>query len=81
METTEETQSNLSANEKLSIDLFNTFLEDTVKFRTKGTASAAARARKSASLLAKLLKELRKELQDAKVAKAAAKKAAATPAV
>ena len=76
METTE-TQSNLSANEKLSIDLFNTYLEDTVKFRNKGTASAAARARKSASQLAKLIKVLRKELQDAKVQNASAKKAAA----
>lgn len=72
--------SKLSPNETLSIELFSTYIEDTVKFRNKGTASAAARARKSASKLAKLIKVLRKELQEAKVANAAAKKAAATPA-
>ncbi len=66
----------LSGNEKQSIELFKTFVEDTAKFRTKGTASAANRARKGASALSKLLKEIRKELQAAKRANAAAKKAA-----
>jgi hypothetical protein len=76
METTTDKLSKLSPNETLSVELFSKFIEDTVKFRSKGTASAAARARKSASSLAKLIKALRKELQEAKVANAAAKKAA-----
>lgn len=66
----------LSDNEKLSIELFKTFVSDAIKFRTKGTASAVARARKSASALAKLLKVVRKELQEAKTALAEAKEAA-----
>ena len=57
-------------------ELFNEFYADSAKFYTKGTASAAARARKSASALAKHFKVVRKELQVAKQANAAAKKAA-----
>lgn len=65
----------LSDNEKESVNLFRTYLENVVKFRSKGTASAAARARKNASELTKLLKIIRKELQEAKLATVAFKKA------
>lgn len=65
----------LTDKEKATIELFKGFLADTAKFRTKGTASAAVRARKGASELTKLLKEVRKELQDAKKQKVAEKKA------
>jgi hypothetical protein len=60
---------NLTQNEQQAIELFKTFVEDVAKFRSKGTASAVVRARKSASDLTKLLKVVRKELQLAKVAK------------
>ena len=73
---TQETLAVLSSNENESVDLFKSLIEDIVKFRSKGTASAAARARKSASTLAKLLKVVRKDLQDAKKQNAVAKKAA-----
>jgi hypothetical protein len=76
METETTLTDTLSDNEKLSIELFKTFVADAIKFRTKGTASAVARARKSASALAKLLKVVRKELQEAKTALVEAKKAA-----
>jgi len=76
METENTLTDTLSDNEKLSIELFKTFVGDAIKFRTKGTASAVARARKSASALAKLLKVVRKDLQDAKTALVEAKKAA-----
>ena len=65
----------LTDKEKAAIDLFKEFLADAAKFRSKGTASAAVRARKGASELTKLLKDVRKELQLAKVQKAAEKKA------
>ena len=65
----------LTDNEKRSVELFKAFLANAVKFRSKGTASAAARARKSASELTHLLKTIRKEIQDAKVESVAAKKA------
>lgn len=65
----------LTENEKTAIELFKGFVEDTVKFRTKGTASAAVRARKGASDLTKLFKTVRKELQVAKIQKTAEKKA------
>lgn len=84
METVNENLSNLTENEILSIELFSEFVSNTVKFRNKGTASAAARARKNASQLAKLIKTLRKELQETKIANADAKQAAKsadTPAV
>ena len=70
----EELQS-LTEKEKESISLFKSYIANVAKFRGKGTASAAARARKDASSLTKLLKEVRKELQEAKVAVIAAKKA------
>lgn len=65
----------LSEDEKLSIELFKTFIQDTVKFRVKGTASAAARARKSASKLVHLLKPIRKALQEEKKVRVAEKRA------
>lgn len=65
----------LTDNEKESVNLFRTYLENVAKFRSKGTASAAARARKNASELTKLLKTIRKELQEAKLAAVASKKA------
>lgn len=72
---TETATTALTSNEVQTISLFKSFVEDTLKFRTKGTASAAARARKSASALAKLLKVVRKELQEDKASQAAARKA------
>lgn len=65
----------LTEKERESIDIFKSYLSNAAKFRSKGTVSAAARARKDASVLTKLLKEVRKELQEAKVAAVAAKKA------
>lgn len=65
----------LTENEKEAIELFKGFLADAAKFRGKGTASAAVRARKGASLLTKKLKEVRADLQAAKVQKTAEKKA------
>jgi DNA replication initiation complex subunit (GINS family) len=71
-----ETLQNLTENEKKVIDLVKDFLEDAAKFRTKGTASAAVRARKGASELSKHLKVVRKELQTDKLVKVAEKKSA-----
>lgn len=59
----------LTDAEKLSIELFKSFVKDTLKFRIKGTASAAARARKRASELIHLLKPIRKQIQLDKVIK------------
>lgn len=78
-EPTEPTTTALTPNEAQTISLFKSFVEDTLKFRTKGTASAAAKARKSASALAKLLKVVRKELQEDKASQAAARKEASDP--
>lgn len=77
-DTTQETSATdlLSDKEKESIVLFKQYINELVKFRGKGTASAAARARKNASELTHLLKVVRKELQEAKVQAAAARKAA-----
>jgi hypothetical protein len=55
--------------------LFDSALVNATKFYTKGTASAAARARKNLSALAKLTKVVRKELQSAKKVKVAERKA------
>lgn len=55
--------------------LFEAAHANASKFYTKGTASAAARARKNLSALAKLTKVVRKELQVAKKAKVADRKA------
>jgi hypothetical protein len=74
METINELET-LTDNEKESVNIFRSYLENVAKFRGKGTASAAARARKDASALTKLLKTIRKELQEAKAAVVAAKKA------
>lgn len=76
-EQTEQPLDVLTENEKQSIDLFKSFVEDTLKFRSKGTASAAARARKNASALTKLLKVIRKELQESKNQKSEEKKSEA----
>jgi hypothetical protein len=65
----------LSDNERQSVDLFKSYLEDTVKFKSKGNTAAAARARKNASLLTKLFKTIRKELQEEKLKIVEAKKA------
>lgn len=51
---------------------------DVTKFYTKGTASAAARARKKLSALSRLNKELRKVVQSDKKVKVAARKAKKT---
>jgi hypothetical protein len=74
METENELET-LTDNEKESVNIFRSYLENVAKFRSKGTASAAARARKDASTLAKLLKTIRKELQEAKAQAVADKKA------
>ena len=74
METENELET-LTDNEKESVNIFRSYLENVAKFRSKGTASAAARARKDASALAKLLKTIRKELQEAKAQAVADKKA------
>lgn len=55
--------------------LFESAYTDANKFYSKGTASAAARARKKLSELAKLAKTVRKELQSAKKVKVAERKA------
>jgi hypothetical protein len=60
--------------EQESVELFKGYLTDLLKFRTKGTASAAARARKKASTLAKLFKPVRKGIQLDKVAKIKARR-------
>jgi len=60
----------------LSVELFKAYYTDVVKFYTKGTASAAARARKNLSKITKLAKEIRKEVQTDKKAKIAERKAA-----
>jgi hypothetical protein len=75
METENEELQSLTEKEIESISLFKSYISNVAKFRSKGTASAAARARKDASLLTKLLKEIRKELQEAKAQAVAAKKA------
>lgn len=66
----------LSDLEKESVEVFKTFLKDLLKFRIKGTASAAARARKAYSKLAKLSRPVRKGIQRDKVAKVAERRAA-----
>ncbi len=66
----------VTENVDKAVDLFKAFYVDATKFYSKGTALAAARARKDLSQLAKLAKVLRKELQVAKKAKVAARKAA-----
>jgi uncharacterized protein YjgD (DUF1641 family) len=75
METENEELQSLTEKEIESISLFKAYLLNVAKFRSKGTVSAAARARKDASLLTKLLKTIRKELQEAKTQAVAAKKA------
>lgn len=64
----------LTDKEKESIELFRTFVNNTLKFRTKDTVSAAARARKAASALTKLMKTVRKEIQVKKLALVAERK-------
>lgn len=59
---------NLTENEKETISIFKSMIENVTKFRNKNTAVAAARARKDASQLSKLLKVVRKEIQEAKLA-------------
>jgi len=66
----------LTETEKNSIDTFKVLVAEVVKFRSKGTAVAASRARKAASQLAKELKVIRQDIQDTKKANADAKKAA-----
>lgn len=70
-----ETQVTVSALETVDA-LYNAYTTDYHKFVEKGTAQAAARARKALSALAKTIKLARKELQLAKVAKVAEKRAA-----
>jgi len=55
--------------EKESVELFKAYLKDLLKFRIKGTASAATRARKSYSSLTKLSRKVRKGIQVDKVEK------------
>lgn len=62
--------------EKESVELFKSYLKDLLKFRIKGTASAAARARKKLSELSHLAKPVRKGIQKDKVAKVAERRAA-----
>lgn len=75
----EETQTQtpvVTENVDKAVELFKGIYTDTTKFYTKGTALAAARARKGLSQLSKLAKVIRKELQADKKAKVAARKAA-----
>ena len=69
-------ENTLTPNEQKVTELVQSFVENVTKFRTKGTASAAVRARKDASELQKHLKVVRKELQEAKVQKVAEKRQA-----
>lgn len=73
----EETQTptEVSAKDKVA-QLFGAYTENLTKFENKGTALAAARARKNLSLLIKEARKARKEIQVAKVAKVAEKRAA-----
>lgn len=73
-ETTTETAVVVSEGVDKSLELFNAYYVNAQKFYAKGTASAAARARKAASQLTKHFKVVRKELQVAKQAKVAARK-------
>lgn len=75
MENTEQQLEVLTENEKQAIDLFKTYIENTVKFRSKGTASAGSRARKNASELTKLFKVIRKDIQETKLQNKANKQA------
>tara|TARA_R110000868_G_C10693992_1_gene748605 strand:+ start:561 stop:794 length:234 start_codon:yes stop_codon:yes gene_type:complete len=71
----ENTQTVITENVDKAKALFDCAYANATKFYTKGTASAAARARKSLSELAKLAKVVRKDLQDAKKTKIADRKA------
>jgi hypothetical protein len=75
-QTPEVTKTPLEVAVAQAAGLFAEFAADTEKFLEKGTASAAARARKALSALSKHNKIVRKELQLAKVAKVAEKRAA-----
>ena len=65
----------LAEIEKESVELFRTYLQNLLKFRNKGTASAAARARKAISTLSKLAKPVRKGIQTDKVIKVTERRA------
>lgn len=66
---------NLTPEEKQSIESFKSYLTNLAKFRNKGVASAAARARKFASEVTHQLKTIRKSIQLDKVKKVAEKRA------
>lgn len=74
-EETENTEKTVSANSVVA-ELYAAYTADYAKFTDKGTAQAAARARKALSALGKAVKPARKELQLAKVEAVAKKRAA-----
>jgi len=67
---------NLTPKEKESIESFKSYLTNLAKFRNKGVASAAARARKFASEVTHQLKDIRKAIQVDKIQKVVEKRAA-----
>lgn len=77
-ENTSEEEFTLSSFEAAIVkgdDLYGDYVDNREKFIRKGTASAAARARKNLSALAKHIKTVRKELQLEKVRVVAEKRA------
>lgn len=66
----------LTEQEQQAVELFKSFVENTNKFRTKGTAAAAVRARKALSAISKLAPSIRKQIQADKKVKVAEKRAA-----
>jgi replicative DNA helicase len=75
-QTPEVTKTPLEQAVERATELQAAFIVDYQKFLEKGTASAAARARKALSESSKQNKTVRKELQLAKIAKVAEKRAA-----
>ena len=50
------------------VALFETYVQENLKFEEKGVKASAARARKALNEIAKLCKERRQEIQEAKAA-------------
>lgn len=63
----ESQESTVVSNQDLAIQYFKEYLDNSTKFYSKDTVSAAARARKALSKLTKLAKVARKELQTRKL--------------
>jgi len=53
-------------NHENLVSLFETYLNENMKFEEKGNKSAATRARKALSQMNRIIKERRKEIQESK---------------